>query len=67
MPLRSEVKCCKHVKYLELLIEIQSSAGYTAVEQSFYAFMGVLSYQSGVDGQILVGINQQKNVSNVGL
>lgn len=26
-----------------------------------------LAYQSGVDGQLLVGINQQKNVPNVGL
>lgn len=30
--IESEVKCCKHVKYLELLIWIRSSAGVTDAE-----------------------------------
>lgn len=67
MPLKSEVKCCEHVKYLELLIRIQSGTGVSDAEQSLYAFLDAWAYQSGVDGQLLVGINQQKNVPNVGL
>lgn len=31
------------------------------------SFIDALAYQSGVDRQLLVGINQQKNVPNVGL
>lgn len=62
MSSKSEVKSCKHVKYLEMLIWIVTDA-----ERSSHAFIDALAHQSGVDGQLLVWIDQQKNVPDVGL